>query len=395
VGSADRESRYNLEADLTSAKIDNLLPSWVKPIGRPSRAAFVLVQKPQSIRFEDIIIDGGGTSIKGAAEFDRNGELISAAFPVFHPSEADKASLKAERNADGPLKVTMRGELFDGRGFVKSAVSGHDRKGRPGAGVDLDLDVKLGTVAGYYGEAMRALEVKMSRRAGIVRSFSLGGKLGRDAPIIGDLRGRAGGRDVLYVETNDAGAFFRFTDTYPKIFGGQMWIAMDPPTPNNPPQDGLLNVRDFVVKGEGALDRVVANNPSPTARGVEFSHMRIEFTRQPGKLTIGDGVLRGPAVGATIDGNIDYFGDQVRLRGTFVPLYGLNNIFGQIPVVGIFLGGGSNEGLLGVTYEVVGTPGAPVLRVNPISAVAPGLLRKFFEFPGARNAPQPLPDQAR
>lgn len=395
AGAPDRESRFSLEADLTAAKIDNVLPSWVKPAGKASRAAFVLVQKPQSTRFEDIVIDGGGATIKGMAEFDRNGELMSASFPVFHPSEADKASIKAERNADGPLKVTMRGELFDGRGFVKAAVSGHDRKGRTGTGTDLDLDVKLGTVAGYYGEAMRALDVKMSRRAGIVRSFSLSGKLGRDAPITGDLRGRVGGRDVLYVETNDAGAFFRFTDTYPKIFGGQMWVAMDPPTPNNPPQDGLLNVRDFVIKGEGALDRVVANNPSPNARGVEFSHMRVEFTRQPGKLTINDGVLRGPAVGATVDGNIDYFGDQVRLRGTFVPLYGLNNIFGQLPVVGIFLGGGSNEGLLGVTYEVVGTPGAPVLRVNPISAVAPGLLRKFFEFPGARTPPQSMPDQLR
>jgi hypothetical protein len=58
-------------------------------------------------------------------------------------------------------------------------------------------------------------------------------------------------------------------------------------------------------------------------------------------------------------------------------------MFGQIPLFGIFLGGGSNEGLVGVTYEVVGPPGAPILRVNPISAVAPGLLRKFFEFPVA------------
>ena len=56
-------------------------------------------------------------------------------------------------------------------------------------------------------------------------------------------------------------------------------------------------------------------------------------------------------------------------------------------VVGLFLGG-SNEGLLGVTYEVVGPPSAPVLRVNPISAVAPGLLRKFFEFPSG-NSPAP------
>ena len=63
-------------------------------------------------------------------------------------------------------------------------------------------------------------------------------------------------------------------------------------------------------------------------------------------------------------------------------------MFGQIPIVGLFLGG-SNEGLLGVTYEVVGPPGAPVLRVNPISAVAPGLLRKFFEFPSSNSALAP------
>ena len=46
------------------------------------------------------------------------------------------------------------------------------------------------------------------------------------------------------------------------------------------------------------------------------------------------------------------------MSGTFVPMYGLNNMFGQIPVLGLFLGDGNNEGLIGVTYEVVGTPGA-------------------------------------
>ena len=54
-------------------------------------------------------------------------------------------------------------------------------------------------------------------------------------------------------------------------------------------------------------------------------------------------------------------------------------MFGQLPIVGVFLGG-SNEGLVGLTYEVVGTPAQPVLRVNPISAIAPGIFRKIFEF---------------
>ena len=75
-----------------------------------------------------------------------------------------------------------------------------------------------------------------------------------------------------------------------------------------------------------------------------------------------------------------------------MPLFGLNNMFGQIPIVGLFLGGGSNEGLIGITYEVVGTPGAPVLRVNPISAMAPGVFRKIFEFgTGKQNAPADFP----
>ncbi len=114
--------------------------------------------------------------------------------------------------------------------------------------------------------------------------------------------------------------------------------------------------------------------------------MRVEFTRTLGRFAIREGVVRGPVIGATVDGYIDYLKDDVRMRGTFVPLYGLNNMFGQIPIFGLFLGGGSNEGLVGVTYEVVGPPSAPVLRVNPISAVAPGLLRKFFEFPTSRTA---------
>ena len=45
---------------------------------------------------------------------------------------------------------------------------------------------------------------------------------------------------------------------------------------------------------------------------------------------------------------------------------------------------GGKEGLIGsMTYEVVGSPGAPVLRVNPISMVAPGFVRKFLEFPSS------------
>ena len=393
IGGPDRDSRLGIDADLTSLKLDNILPGWVKLPGKSSRAVFNVVQKQQSTRLEDIVIDGGGVSIKGSLEVDQNGDLINANFPTYSPSEGDKTSLKAERGPDGVVKVTMRGDVFDGRGFIKSTISGREADARSKTrSIDFDVDLKLGAVAGFYGEALRSVDCKLSRRNGTIRSFALSGKLGRDTPLSGELRGHAQGREVIYLETNDAGAFFRFTDTYAKMAGGQLAFAMDPPTIEPSVKEGLINVRDFTVKGESSLDRVAAGGPAGVQNGIAFSRLRAEFSRQNGQLTIREGVVKGPLIGATIEGSIDYPGNQVRMSGTFVPMYGLNNMFGQIPIVGLFLGGGSNEGLIGVTYEVVGTPGQPVLRVNPISAMAPGVLRKIFEFgTGKQNNPVEFP----
>ncbi len=138
---------------------------------------------------------------------------------------------------------------------------------------------------------------------------------------------------MIFLETNDAGAFFRFTDTYSKVVGGQLQLAMDPPTAEPGPKEGLLNVRDFTVKGEASLDQLAAGGPAGAPNGISFSRLRAEFVRQNGQLTIQEGVLKGPTIGGTIEGSIDYPGNQVRMSGTFVPMYGLNNMFGQIPVV--------------------------------------------------------------
>ena len=386
----ESDSRFAIEADLTQAKVDNLLPGWSKAAGRAGRATFTLVNKPGVTRFEDLVVEAPGASVKGVVEVDASGDVLSANFPVFSPSDGDKTTLKADRSADGTLRVTVRGDVYDGRGFIKSTMSGASNR-KQKHDKDIDLDLKLGAVVGFHGETLRGLDLRVSRRSGVITSLALNAKLGRDSPLTGDVRGRGtNGRQVVFVETTDAGAFFRFNDIYPKIFGGEMWVALDPHSADAAPQEGILNIRDFAVRGEAALDRVAAapQQPGGPPPGVDFSRLRVDFTRSLGRFTVRDGLVKGPAIGATVDGYIDYNRDDVRMRGTFVPLYGLNNMFGQIPIVGLFLGG-SNEGLLGVTYEVVGPPSTPVLRVNPISAVAPGLLRKFFEFPSGNGvAPQ-------
>jgi hypothetical protein len=402
VGSGDHDTRVTVEADLTQAKIVELLPGWNKPPTKSARASFVATYKPRATRFEDILVEGQGILVKGTVELDNDdGEITLANFPTFNLADGDKASLRSERAPDGVLKVTMRGEVYDGRGFVKGSMSNAApiEKQKTSA-PDLDLDIKLGAVAGFNGEALRSVDLKLARRAGQIRSFSLSAKLGRDATLLGDMRGQGSGRNLIYMETNDAGALCRFTDTYPRIVGGQLWVTMDPPT-DQVPQDGQINLRHFGVRDEPALARFAAGNPasyepgnrlSPESQDVNFTHLRVTFTRAPGKLAIRDGVVWGPSMGATLDGSLDYAHDAVRMHGTFVPLYGINNMFVHLPLVGPILGG-ENEGLLGVTYEVVGPPHAPELRINPMSTLALGPLRKLFEFRGNDGAlgPQQTP----
>jgi hypothetical protein len=384
---SDRDGRFAVEADLTPTQIDGFLPGWVKQSGKPARATFTLVTKPQSIHIEDLLIEGAGGGVKGVIDLDGSGELQSAAFPSFGFADGDRASLKVERVADGALRVVMRGDAYDGRNFIKNVTGGPP----PPAGkrpIDIDLDMKLGVVVGFNGETLRNLDMKMSRRAGELRSFGMTAKIGHDAALSGDLRGgRSGGRQVIALNTDDGGALFRFTDVYSRMSGGQMSMMMEAPSSETPLQRGTITVHEFQIHDEAQLQRAVSSNGGQYQRNVmQFSSMRVDFDKTPGRVVLREGVVRGPLLGATIDGLVDYANDALRLRGTLVPLYGPNNLLGQLPIIGLFLGG-EKEGLIGITYEVVGRPGNPVLHINPVSALAPGLLRKVFEFPAGNQEP--------
>ena len=266
-----------VEADLTQAKIDNLMPGWVKPAGKSGRATFTVINKDKATRFEDLVIDGAGALVKGSAEIDSSGDLVSANFPVFALSDGDKTSLKADRANDGTLRLAMRGEVYDGRNFVKSVSTVTQRRIRSPR-KDIDIDVKLGAVAGHNGEALRGLDLPAARGAASGPSPSIP-RSAATRRFPANCAARRVGRQVLFSKpTTPARSFALPTTT--RGCRGQMWVAIDPPTADQQPQDGLLNIRDFSMRGEAELDRVAGARTSP--KGVEFSRMKVEFTRTQG-----------------------------------------------------------------------------------------------------------------
>ncbi len=94
---AERDGRFAVAADLTSAQIDGFLPGWVKQSGKPARATFTVTTKPQSVRIDDLLIEGAGGGVKGTIELDGSGALQSADFPSYGFSDGDHTSLKVDR----------------------------------------------------------------------------------------------------------------------------------------------------------------------------------------------------------------------------------------------------------------------------------------------------------
>lgn len=388
------QTKAAIELDMTAARILDLVPGLSKPAGDPLKAKFNSNDAGKSLKIDDLTLEGSGTYIRGSIEFSDDNQILSANFPSFQLSDGDKASLKADRSGD-VLKIRISGEVMDARGILKSLVSTPSGAKNTQKTPDVDVEAKIGAVTGNNGEVLRQVDLAMGRRSSELRSFALTAKAGREGTLAGEIRNWGDTpRRALYVSTSDAGAVLRFLDIYKKIQGGTMWVIVDPPRGDNAPQNGVINVRDFVVRGEPGLDslsQAARDSSGRVEQGTAvFEKAQAQFTRTTGKISFRDGAIWGPVAGATFDGTIDFAAERINMRGTYVPAYGLNNLFSKLPILGNILGGGPNEGLVGVTFEVAGPMAAPALRINPLSAVAPGFLRKMFEFRSStETAPAP------
>src|ERR1700744_2202346 len=118
------------------------------------------------------------------------------------------------------------------------------------------------------------------------------------------MRSRPNGHETAFPDTNDAGVLLRFTATYAQVIGGQLSLAMDPPTVEPSAKEGRILVQNFSIKGEAALDRVAAGGPNGAPNGISFTGMLADFVWQNGQLTVREGVLKGTLGGGSREGRI-------------------------------------------------------------------------------------------
>jgi hypothetical protein len=375
--------RALVDLDLTRAGLENGIPGLVKPAGKPARLTFAVDQRPSGVLLDQLSFEGAGALARGVVELAPDGGFQSARLSQMQLSPGDDFHADMARSADG-IKISVRGAAIDARPFLKFVT-------KPGAaagtGGDFDLDLKVPIVTGAGKQVLSNVDLKIARKSAVIRQFAMTAAFGR-SPVVIQMQRSESNVPQVSVTTTDAGALLAFTDLYVHMEGGGLSALMqiDPGRVT-----GTLKVQQFVIKDEPAMRRLVAegvpHDPAqtggkpiqrPDANQIAFDRLQVVFSHSNGRLDVRDGLMSGALVGLTVQGSIDDGRDTLDLSGTFVPAYGINNLFAKIPVVGLFLGGGWDEGLFALNYHITGRPSAPVLSVNPLSAVAPGFLRKLF-----------------
>ena len=292
-------------------------------------------------------------------------DLIAA----FSSADGKRSTIKTSQQGDGPTKVTLRGEYYDGRPFLRAVFAGLTMS-EPisSAAFDVDLDVKVSTFAGFNDEALHDVELRLSEKRGEIVEFALSAKLGL-ADLRGELRRGPEGRLTVYLETDDAGAFFRFTSVYQGMERGRAWIAMDVPTPNRVTLDGVLDVHDFIINSATALKpfaMMPKTQPGPEDL-LSLSHLRFGFKLSSDQVVVDDGIVIGPSLGATATGKINFVKDDVKLGGVMIRLFTLDQgIPPSSPTP-------PPEGMFSLSYRIEGQIEAPVMSINPAGPLAPGL----------------------
>jgi hypothetical protein len=131
-----------------------------------------------------------------------------------------------------------------------------------------------------------------------------------------------------------------------------------------------------------------------SGEGVMFSRIDIPMKVQGGRYVVTGAKAQGPALGLTANGFVDMTTQAIEIDGVLVPSFGMNSALGGIPIIGDLVVGRDGEGIFSLTYSVRGTLEKANVSVNPLSALAPGVIRRIFENPSDTKIPEAKPRSA-
>lgn len=310
-----------------------------------------------------------------------------------------KMAAEFEITPQNILKVSARGPVLDAMPFKKpddDAAPGAQKK--PGQQLMM-ISVSADTLITGDGEGRAIRNAKLyleTNDTGDITRAELDGVAGKGEVYV-RFKPDATGKRTFRMEAADAGAFMYATELYDNARDGRILIYAEPRGDLYGDLFGVARIENFRVVKAPALAQLVnamslvgvgqlLNN-----QGLPFTKLEADFEwrfRSGGNLLImKNGRTSGTSLGLTFEGTMDQATKMTDIQGTIIPMSEINSVLKNIPIVGDILTGGS--GLIAATYTMKGPTEKPVVSVNPLSVLAPGILRTIlFEGGFKSNVPE-------
>ncbi len=386
--SIDENDKQTVTADLGRATLSLPWVGWSKGSGIGAKASFSAATRDGQTTIDDFALTGDGFGARGSMEIDKAG-LNTARFTSVRLASGDDYSVGVTRQKGG-YSMVIQGTSADVRPVLDQLRKPADTVQGGADGKTVSIEARIDQVKGFNNETLSNVDFVYKLRGRDMTGLSLSAITDSGQAVVAKLvKGDAD--NTLELTSGDAASLARFADIYSNMRGGLVNLKLRDRGAGS--WRGAIDVRKFSLINEDRLKSMVSTPADPSGRSLNqavkgnidvstasFERGFAEILLDPGSVRVDRGVVRGRDIGATFQGTIRDANGMMDMTGTFMPAYGLNRLFGELPLIGAILGNGRDRGLLGITFKMDGPFKKPRLTINPLSIIAPGVFRSIFEF---------------
>lgn len=394
---AKGEAQIRVTADLTRSEVSLDSLAWRKPPGKPGAFVFEPQRQPNGrIDLNNVKLSGDTVAAEGSIVIGPDNKPKEFSFKEFTLNTISRLEVHGTMKSGNVWDVKARGIRFDARDLFRDMfnIGTQTQKVLPKNKPGLDLTAEIDHVLGFNDSNLRNVRILMQRRVEgtneKMTSLDVAASHDNGKPFQAQIRNQPGTGRRLAATSEDAGLTFKTVGFYPNAAGGRLGLEVMLDGKAGVERSGNLVATGFAILGDPVVSEVFQNTEQPShgrsekkkvvRQQFDFDWMRIPFLVGSGQFVMNDAQIKGPIVGASWRGKVDFRAQAMQVSGTYVPLQGLNSAVSGIPILGQLLTGPKGEGIFGVTFSVVGPTTSPEVIVNPLSMMAPGVFREIFQL---------------
>jgi uncharacterized protein YhdP len=406
--SADQLLASDISLDLTDARLDVSEIGWVKPKGTSAKAT-IRHSRAGDATQSKVLFSSDGARLDGDFTLGKDQKLLAATLRRAYLKNKADVNGEVRRTSTDQLNVALKGSYLD----ISGAFPGVGGVARPASEADqarkrspMSMTAKVDTLTLRPGLDMRSADVSLYSGQRGVEKFSAKGKADDGSSLVASFDATGTAASKISVTGGNAGFLAKAFLDAKFLEGGKLTLDGTMPK-NGGPSKFNVTITNARLRDAPFLTQVLSlaslRGLADTlgGEGVLFSRIDIPLTFAGGRYIVEGGKASGPALGLTANGYVESKSDRIEVDGVLVPSFGMNSALGGIPIIGDLVVGRDGEGVFSLTYGVNGTLKKANVSVNPLSALAPGVIRRIFENPSDTKIPeaktrpkeQPIPSE--